>query len=408
MDCVRERFAVPPAVRSPLPAIARLVAIALMGFGLAARARAQCPTFAVPTHFAKQGVSAGVAIGDFNGDGASDLAVANGSDISILLGTRTGTFGAPTRYATVSAKAVVVGDFNGDGASDLAISGNDNVSIRLGTGTGMFGPATTYAVPAGAFSLAVGDVNGDGARDLLVTGYHSTSVSVLLGNGDGTFGAATSAPLGAEAYSLAVGDFNGDGRSDVAVAAYDPPGSRDGVWILLGTGTGTLGAATYFATGFQAQSVAIGDFNGDGRADLAVATFADNSVSVLLGNGNGTFGAAKHFAVGNEPQSVAIGDFDGDGVSDLAVRDQRNRADHGEQRLDAGVDLHELLRAGDEVFGKQGVLLLHLGDVERLHRLVDVLEVDRLGGSSSMCFGVVLMVCGSPFVRSHVGLVVSC
>ena len=114
---------------------------------------------------------------------------------------------------------------------------------------------------------------------------------------------------------MAVGDFNGDGKADLAVANY----GSDNVSVLLGNGNGTFQAAVNYAAGTSPHSVAVGDFNGDGKADLAVANYGSNNVSVLLGNGNGTFQAAVNYAAGTSPCSVAVGDFNGDGKADLAV-----------------------------------------------------------------------------------------
>src|SRR5207248_320280 len=91
------------------------------------------------------------------------------------------------------------------------------------------------------------------------------------------------------------------------------------VSILLGNGDGTFAAAVNYGAGTTPQSVAIGDFNGDGKADLAVANINSNNVSILLGNGNGTFAVAVNYVVGIRPLSVVIGDFNGDGKGDLAV-----------------------------------------------------------------------------------------
>ena len=115
--------------------------------------------------------------------------------------------------------------------------------------------------------------------------------------------------------SVAVGDFNGDARPDLAVANY----TSNTVSVLLGNGTGGFGAKTDFAVGTNPYSVAVGDFNGDARPDLAVANHSSNTVSVLLGNGAGGFGAKTDFAVGSFPYSVAVGDFNGDARPDLAV-----------------------------------------------------------------------------------------
>jgi hypothetical protein len=132
------------------------------------------------------------------------------------------------------------------------------------------------------------------------------------------FTAATNFEAGDRPRSVAVGDFNGDGRRDLVVANE----ISVNVSILLGNGNGTFGAATNFAVGTGPQSVAVGDFNGDGKQDLAVANQLSNNVSILLGNGNGTFGAATNFAAGTGPLSVAVGDFNGDGKQDLATANQ--------------------------------------------------------------------------------------
>src|SRR5215213_3527617 len=102
------------------------------------------------------------------------------------------------------------------------------------------------------------------------------------------FTPSTNFPVGARPRAVAVGDFNGDGRFDLAVANF----TSNNVSILLGTGTGSFGAATNFPTGVGPRAVAVGDFNGDGRFDLAVANLTSNNVSILLGTGTGSFGAA--------------------------------------------------------------------------------------------------------------------
>jgi hypothetical protein len=114
---------------------------------------------------------------------------------------------------------------------------------------------------------------------------------------------------------VAVGDFNGDGRLDLAVAN----GGDGTVSVLLAKGDGTFQHAQIFPTGDNPTSVAVGDFNGDGRLDLAVANAGDGTVSVLLGKGDGTFQDAQNFPAGSYPYSVAVGDFNGDGLPDLVV-----------------------------------------------------------------------------------------
>ena len=121
--------------------------------------------------------------------------------------------------------------------------------------------------------------------------------------------------MGTLPRSVAVGDFNGDGKPDLTVANQD----ADTVSVLLGNGDGSFQAPRTFAVGSVPFSVAVGDFNGDGKPDLTVANENVATVSVLLGNGDGSFQAQRTFAVGSTPISVAVGDFNGDGKPDLTV-----------------------------------------------------------------------------------------
>jgi len=184
--------------------------------------------------------------------------------------------------------------------------------VLLGNGDGSFQAAVNY--DAGAQSVAVGDFNGDGKPDL------ASSAAVLLGNGDGTFQAALSSSVGGD--SVAVSDFNGDGKSDLAVATAGgggEGGSPSSVSVAVGKGDGTFQAAlTYFA-GFGSRSVAVADFNGDGKPDLAVANVNSYNFSVFLGKGDGTFQDAVNYGDGSRPVFVAVGDFNGDGKPDIAT-----------------------------------------------------------------------------------------
>jgi len=158
-------------------------------------------------------------------------------------------------------------------------------------------PRRDFAAGSHPTSVAVGDFNGDGTPDLAVANGDSTTVSILLGTGTGSFGAASNFTAGTSPASVAVADFNGDGTPDLAVANA---GSRN-VSILLGTGIGTFGEASNFLAGTSPTSVAVGDFNGDGTADLVVATSGSPTVSVLLGTGTGSFGRVSAFAAGQNP-----------------------------------------------------------------------------------------------------------
>src|ERR1022692_1183963 len=180
-----------------------------------------------------------------------------------------------------------------------------------------FQPGEDYRVGAYPRSITIGDFNGDGKIDMAVANSNASdiigSVSVLLGNGDGTFQPAVNYGTGRGPISVVVGDFNGDGRADLAVAN----GYSDYVSILLGNGDGTFQSAVNYPAGNAESSVVVGDFNGDGMADLVVG--AGFSLNVLLGNGDGTFQPAVSYYAISSPTSVAVGDFNGDGKADLAV-----------------------------------------------------------------------------------------
>jgi hypothetical protein len=309
-----------------------------------------------------------VAIEDLNGDGLPDLAVANwcptsgscpaGGEVSVLLGNGDGTFQAPAGYSSGGALAhsVAIGDVNGDGHPDLVVAnecqdysncnGGGEVSVLLGNGDGTFRGAVSYS--SGGYttvSVAIGDVNGDGHPDLVVANecYDSTTcdnggeVGVLLGNGDGTFQTAVSYSSGGYlAQNVAIWDLNGDGHPDLVVAngceSSPTCDNGGGISVLMGNGDGTFKAAvSYSSGGIQPNSVAIGDVNGDGHPDVAVANYCQNpstcrkdgfpaSVGVLLGNGDGTFQAPVSYSLDSPfAESVAIGDVNGDGHPDLIV-----------------------------------------------------------------------------------------
>src|SRR6266566_4059448 len=295
----------------------------------------QTPLFNPQTEYvagSKNGPS-GMAVGDFNGDGKLDLAVVNFGDwnIYVLLGNGDGTFQAARSVYFASGGGfpwyVVTADFNGDGKLDLAISsvGDNTVSVLLGNGDGTFLAPQVTPVGLNPWYFAVGDVNGDGKLDLAVADYGcpldctsspSNTVTVLLGNGNGTFLPGPSLTVGNGPAGVAVGDFNGDGKPDLAVANLND----NTLSILLGNGDGTFQAPQTFAgVGTKPYFVAVGDFNRDGKPDLVITNHLGNTVTVLLGNGDGTFQPAQTFLVDSDPVYATVGDFNGDGVQDLAV-----------------------------------------------------------------------------------------
>ena len=249
------------------------------------------------------------------------LIVASSVGVAALLAGSTPEFGSPANYATGhTPHAVALGDFNGDSKPDLATANifAGTASVLINNGDGTFRAKVDYATVANPTSVAIGDVNGDAKPDLVTSsiGYPS-AVSVFLNRGDGTFLARTEYATGFAPYSVAIGDLNGDSRADIATANL----GDDTASVFLNRGNGTFQAAVDYATGHQPLSVAIGELNGDGRPDLAIANVAleASSVSVLVNRGDGSFQPKVDYGTGHNPESVAIGDVNGDGKADLAT-----------------------------------------------------------------------------------------
>jgi hypothetical protein len=301
--------------------------------------------FATQQTFAVGTQPAAVAVGDFNGDGKPDLVIANASSntVSVLLnttpaGATTPSFAAQQTFAVgMSPEAVAVGDINGDGKPDLIVvnSGSNTVSVLLnttatGATTPSFAAQQTFAVGTQPHAVAVGDFNGDGKPDLAVANTGSDTVSVLLnttamGATTPSFAAQQTFAVGTAPDGVAVGDFNGDGKPDLAVANS---GSNTVSVLLDTTAMGatvpSFAVQQTFAVGMNPVSVAVGDINGDGKPDLAVVNSGSNTVSVLLntttmGATTPSFAAQQTFSTGTQPSAVAIGDFNGDGLPDLAI-----------------------------------------------------------------------------------------
>jgi hypothetical protein len=295
-----------------------------------------------------------LVVGDFNGDGNPDLALVNAGDntLSVLLGNGSGGFSAPTTISIPGSgeiSAIVVGgfihDFNHPSKQDLAVvsaiaNAPGFVSILEDNGNGLpvgggFTMPEQYSVGVNPISAVVGDFNGDGFPDLAVLnkgiqGGTFASVSVLLQENGTFFSTDVQYTLAAFPYSLAVGDFNGDGHLDIVVAGSDDQGGD--LTILRGYGQGLFHDGmpqppTIKGLPGTLTSVVVGDFNGDGIPDLALANDS-TSVTILLGNGgNGVFwfATAVTYALGMPGDipfragSVAVGDFNGDTYPDLVA-----------------------------------------------------------------------------------------
>ena len=260
---------------------------------------------------------------DFDGDGKPDLAV-GGNDIRILRGDGTAHFGAagsPIELAD-GPLSMDAADVSSDGRPDLVVltwseGTGYKLAILLNDGSGGFsvlhGP--TIGRKAELVRVAVADFNRDGKQDLVLSSYNSTTLSVFLGDGAAGFRAAPAASVGSHTDEIDTGDFNVDGKADLALF------TDSGLVILLGNGAGGFSRApgSPVAGVRYGYGLATADLNGDGKPDLAFVDDSNSSsVTVLLGNGTGGFhpGRFSQFYAG-WPGTVAVADFNGDGKPDL-------------------------------------------------------------------------------------------
>jgi hypothetical protein len=266
-----------------------------------------------------------VVVGDFNRDGKLDLAVVNNrppGNLMILLGNGDGTFRAGASYSVaIQPFYAAAANLSNNGILDLVVgdSGSDNLYVMLGNGDGTFQPAVAYATTGRPNWVGTGNFTGSGKIDIIaLTEIDCNCVEVLPGNGDGTFGTGvvTPIPYNIGGFALASGDFDGDGKLDVAVTGFF--GSANQVDILLGNGDGSFRPDGYYPVSSAPYSVATGRFNADKKIDLAVGNYQGNSIGVLLGNGNGTFQQALDYDTGS-PTWVAVSDLNGDGKEDLVA-----------------------------------------------------------------------------------------
>ncbi|GGK14512.1 hypothetical protein GCM10010124_03790 [Pilimelia terevasa] len=260
------------------------------------------------------------AVGDLDRDGRADLVTATGANrLDVARGTGGGAFAAATAVPLGrGATEVTLGDLNGDGDLDAVVSHRDEASLTVlygGAGAALGGPVT-LAAHAGTGNSVVTDLNLDGRPDIVALSAGTGGISIILATPTG-FAAARRMFIGAFGDEVATAELTGDNRPDLVVRSS---GGRF-VRILRGDGAGDftpVGALAIQAGG--PEGMALADFTGDGRTDIAVAAIHENEVSALAvhaGAGDGTFGPAQVVNRGEFTYDVHAGDFDGDGRADL-------------------------------------------------------------------------------------------
>jgi hypothetical protein len=311
------------------------------------RDNAPSDAFLPPTRYATGHDSNFILAGDINGDGKPDLVVSNvvtsadnngTNSISVLLQRpgSPGTFSPSSDYVTGQSPVVALGDIDGDGLPDLVVGTTRNpagvsVFAQSRTSPGVFESPVQIASLEGVSSVAVGDIDRNGTVDVCLS--TATGLVVLLQEGSvpGTFVPAIRYEAGSQPIAIAMGDLDGDGLPDLVVANYGSPDGQihGGVSVFLQDPStpGKLLPATEYATGSRSISVAVGDLDGDGMPDIAVAnpvsSGANGDISILLQapGRKGIFQSAVNYPASFQPLSVAVADLNGDGKADVVVAD---------------------------------------------------------------------------------------
>ncbi len=275
---------------------------------------------------------------DVDGDGKADL-VSLGAKLAVLRGQGGGVFAAEQAYDLPSVdgrlSSMAVGDFNGDGRADVVITfGNQAATtggafVYLANTDGTLRPAVQID-PAVNLTAAAADVDGDGRADVVLVGgsgdFYSSSqlfhgLRIYRGQANGSFAApqSQSPPSGTDYTSVAFGDMNEDGALDVVVVGVDG-GLNASLYILPGQGDGSFGTATSFAVpggGPGIGQIAVGDYTGDGHADLMLA--GNNYSGIVVGNGDGTLRGLGSVAIASRATRVVAADLNGDGMMDAVM-----------------------------------------------------------------------------------------
>ncbi|MGL1885508.1 MAG: FG-GAP-like repeat-containing protein [Reichenbachiella sp.] len=278
-----------------------------------------------------------VSIGDIDSDGMLDFVVTNYGSATISIYRNTSTdigsisYAEKIDYSTGAfPESVSIGDLDGDGKSDLVVTngGSHTISIYRNTSTEIgvvrFDTSIDIATGIGAKSVLINDLNDDGMLDLIV--IDTAIVSIFRNNTSGVGDISFATKLDYEivvANSVSVGDLDGDGKPELVVA--NGIGKTVSVFRNISSGIGGISFATKvkYETIGNATSASIGDFDGDGMADLAVTNYDIDAISLFrnnsIGEGELSFASNVDFETGLLPLSASIGDLDGDGKSDLVV-----------------------------------------------------------------------------------------
>jgi hypothetical protein len=277
----------------------------------------------------------GIAVADIDGNGLPDIlglvsTEVGGSSsqgyVSTRLQSAAGAFVLPTRFGVGRGPAnLVVTDVNGDGKPDLVVANAEDqtISVRFADPAkpGYFLPAVVLATPGRTpLDVAVGDLNGDGKMDIVVAASGANSVLVFTQGTVGTFNPPVAYAVGGDPQAVTVADLDGNGFADIAVAT-----TANTVSVLLQTSAGVFASTVDYATGVQPVAIKAADLNGDGKLDLLTANYGaavspgSQGLSVLMQGTPGTFSAPVNYMTDYRAVALAVGDLNADGKPDVAV-----------------------------------------------------------------------------------------
>jgi hypothetical protein len=258
----------------------------------------------------------------------------------VTLNGGAGTFAPARCYTGVNdgtTFSFAIGDVNRDGKLDVVSARDSSITIHLNQGSGTLADLGFFQNASWSIrDTKLADLNGDGSPDLVLANAGSTGaiggVVVLANPGDGNFRPWLSFAAGSSPAAVAVGDFNWDGRNDIAVANVTNAscsGEQGTIDVVLSRGDGTFAPPTHYGGGGY-SAIAAADIDGDGALDLVALDQIDStrstqmsSLNVLLNAGRGGFVGPTRYATGGTAPAMAVGDLDGDGRPDIAIASSR-------------------------------------------------------------------------------------
>lgn len=306
-------------------------------------------SFAVKVDFTTGTSPRSISIGDIDGDGKLDLAVANFGSNSVSIFRNTSSIGSITFAAKIdfttglSPRGVNMGDFDGDGKPDLAISQRDNnfMSVLRNTsssGSISFQGKVDFFLAGGNISTFInsGDLDGDGKLDIAVTSYSGSNNHVSVFRNTATSGTIDASSFATRAdfttgifpFSLAIGDLDGDSKPDLVVANNSSDNSVSVLRNTSSSGNVTFTTKVDFPVGVAPIAVNLGDIDGDAKLDLITCNYSNNKISIFRNtatNGSistNSFAAKVDYFNSRGPRFVVVSDLDGDGKPDLAVANE--------------------------------------------------------------------------------------